>query len=130
MENTPSNESRFVSALSRLWKTVLVGLSQRLDLFSMELEEEKRRILTVIIVSLVAAFSAFVAFLCLNLVVILISWDGNRVLVALSMAAFYLVLAGAAALWIRHRFRTTPPPFAASLEEFRKDCASITSEDA
>ena len=130
METNRSDESRFLGALRRLWGTLLEGLAQRLDLFSMELEEEKRRILTVIIVAMVAAFSAFMAFLCLNLVVILLSWDGNRVLVVILMAAFYLVLAGVAALWIRHHLRAAPPPFAGSLEEFRKDCANITSEDA
>ena len=130
MERTRNDESRFLGALRRLWGTLLEALEQRLDLFSMELEEEKRRLLTVIIVAMIAAFSVFMAFLSLNLVVILLSWDGNRMLVAILMAAFYLVLAGVAALWIRHHLRAAPPPFAGSLEEFRKDCANITSEDA
>ena len=130
METKTNDDSRFIMAVRRLWKSLLEGLTLRADLFSLELEEEKRRAMTVAFLAMVAAFSAFMAFLCLNLVVILISWDGNRLLVAVLMAAFYLAVAGGAALWLRHRIRTSPQPFAASLEEFRKDCASISSEDA
>ena len=72
---TRMDDSRFLDALKGLWRSLLVGLTQRFDLFSLELEEEKRRLLTVIFLVMVAAFSAFLAFLCLNLVVILLSED-------------------------------------------------------
>lgn len=130
MENpTRTDDSRFLDALKGLWRSLLVGLTQRFDLFSLELEEEKQRVFTVVFVAMVAAFSTFMMFLCLNLVILLLSWDGNRLLVALLMAVFYLAVAGGAALWLRHRIRSAPPPFAASLEEFRKDCVNITGED-
>ena len=126
---TRTDDSRFLDALKGLWRSLLVGLAQRFDLFSLELEEEKQRVFTVVFVAMVAAFSTFMMFLCLNLVILLLSWDGNRLLVALLMAVFYLAVAGGAALWLRHHMRSAPPPFAASLEEFRKDCANITGED-
>ena len=129
METKTNDDSRFIMAVRRLWKSLLEGLTLRADLFSLELEEEKRRAMTVAFLAMVAAFSAFMAFLCLNLVVILVSWDGNRVLVVFLMAAFYFVVAGAAALWLRHRIRTAPTPFATSLEELRKDAESIKRED-
>ena len=112
-----SDDSRFLDALKRLWKSLFEGLGQRFDLFSLELEEEKRRIFGVVFLAMVSAFSAFIAFLCLNLVVILLSWDGNRLLVVVLMAAFYLLLSAGVAVWLRHRIRNAPQPFSATLEE-------------
>ena len=130
MENPPRNDdSRFLDALKGFGKSLVAGLAQRLDLFSVELEEEQRHLLTVLFLVLATALSAFMAFLCLNLVVILLSWEGNRLLVALMLATFYIALAGGAALWLRRVIGPSHRPFAASLEEFRKDCASITGED-
>lgn len=129
MEKPRSDESRFLNALRSLWTTFLEGFAQRLDLFSLELEEEKQRLITVVVLSMVAAFAAFMGFLLLNLFVILLSWDSHREVVVLSMAGFYLAVTLGIALWLRQRSRTVPPPFHASLEEFRKDCAAI-SEDS
>lgn len=124
------DDTRFLDALKGLSKSLLEGLNQRFDLFSLELEEEKQRLLTVLIVSLVAVFAAFMAFLCLNLVIVLLTWDSNRLLAVGLLAGFYLVLALGAGLWIRQRITNAPQPFAASLEEFRRDTETMTGKDA
>ena len=72
------DDARFFDALKQLSRSLLEGLGQRLDLLSLELDEEKRRVFGVIFLAIVSAFSAFIALLCLNLAILLLSWDSHR----------------------------------------------------
>jgi uncharacterized membrane protein YqjE len=100
----------------------MLGLMQsRIELFAVELQEEKLRLIGTI-VWLVIALALIVAGLLVGLgAVALYLWDVARYfgIVGLALA---LLTAGASVLWaIRRQIRSNPVPFAETISEFDKD---------
>lgn len=96
-------------------------MRNRLDLFTVELQEEKLRLLNLLIwVVLAAAFGFAGVFI---IVVALAYWlwvsAGYIGLIALAVAA--LAVAVGIILGIRNQLQTGPAPFAQTVAEFRKD---------
>jgi uncharacterized membrane protein YqjE len=122
--NAP-DESKFADSLKRINAAAWQGLEYRFELLATELHEEKQRLLILGALTQVALFAAFMAFLCLNLLVLVVFWDEHRVAAALILAAFYLLVASAGGLYVHRRARNAAHPFSASLEELRKDRAAM-----
>lgn len=104
----------------------LLGMAEvRLELFAVELQEEKLRTLNAI-VWLVVALALLVAGLLValaSLAVYLWTVAGFVGLVSLALATLG---AGAGILQVfRHRIRHGPTPFAETIGEFRKDRACL-----
>jgi uncharacterized membrane protein YqjE len=130
MEAGSGRRSSFGITLKRVSASLLQGFEDRLHLFALELQEEKRRTTRLLLAGLLAALAAFSAFLCLNLILLLAFWDTYRLPVASGLFVFYLVAALALALFVRRRMRRTTPPFSATLEELRKDRAALSGDDS
>ncbi len=121
--------SQLVNAAKRVSGIALQGLEYRLELLVAELQEETRRFVVVFAIVQVALFSAFMAFLCLNALVLVLLPDAHRVTAAVVMVGFYLAVAIGLAFYVRRRLRTAPRPFAATLDEFKKDRAALGRSD-
>ena len=106
--------------LIRLWAALLEALQQRFALFTLELNEEKRRFFGLLIGILIATFAVFLGFFMLNLAVLLLFWDLHTRL-AFAFAGFYLI-AGVLVIWrLWANIKNAPRPFAATTAEFTKD---------
>lgn len=103
-------------ARDRLLETVEL----RLELFGLELREEKDRLFAILFGAMAAALSLFMAFFSLNLLLVVALWE-QRVLTAAVLLAVYLPGAILIGLWIRHRIRQASVPFAESLRQLRED---------
>lgn len=112
--------SEIPKGISQMWNSLLEGLKNRLDLFVIELKEEKEKLIYVLIGIIVAIFALFMAFLCCNLLLVLIFWD-HRIMIAIILSGFYLTLAASFALWAKHYMFMTKEPFSATLNQFKKD---------
>ena len=99
---------------------LLEGVEARLALLGFELGEERDRFLASIVGAIVAAILVFVGLLTANFLLVLMFWD-QRILVAGCLVAGYLLGGLALAATIRARLRDAPQPFAATLDELRKD---------
>ena len=110
----PPPDSDLSPTVSRLWGSVLEGLHLRIELFSLELGEERRRLTGLALSALIAVFALFMVVLSLNLLLLALFWDTHRVAVAAASCALYVLLAAAA--WIYHvrRSRRQASPFAAT----------------
>ena len=117
----PPRDSDLAPTVSRLWGSVLEGLHLRIELFSLELGEERRRLTGLALSALIAVFALFMVFLSLNLLVLALFWDTHRVAVAAGSCALYALLAAAA--WIYHvlRSRRQAAPFAATSAVLAED---------
>ena len=130
MNETRSSSNRnWSEALKRFSAVLLQGLDYRLDLLFLEFQEEKQRLLGALFLAMVAAFAAFLGFLCLNLLVILLFWETHRVLVVVLMCVFYIAAALSIGVWLRHRLRSEPDPFSASRSELRKDMSFLEGDE-
>ena len=106
-------------------RAVLVALLEigqtRLQLASTELEEERLRIAELLLFATAALFFLGIGILLVTLLLVLLFWDGPRVLVlALAAAAFLAVGAGLAAAW-RRKAAAKPPLLASTLAELQRD---------
>jgi len=129
MDKEQDQAHGWLNALRRLGDSLL-GLAQnRIELFALELREEKLRTLN-LVVWLLAALALVAAgfFVVLGALAVFL-WDiaGYWGLIGLALA---LLAAGVGVLWgVRHRIKNSPTPFAETIGEFKKDRACLRNND-
>jgi len=109
---------------SRFSSRLVDAAQHRLDLLGIELSEELQRLLGLMIGTAVTVSALFVGFMCLNILLGLVFWE-QRVMVFGALTAVYLGGGIGLALWMRHRIVHGTPPFAATIEELRRDAATL-----
>ncbi|MCB5364598.1 phage holin family protein [Pusillimonas sp. CC-YST705] len=109
-----------------LGAALLATISTRLELFSIELSEQKESIIKVMCLSFGALLCLALALLILTLTVALMFWHTEYRFLALLVAVLVYAVAGVIMLRIVWRTLTAgPPPFEASLAELRNDMACL-----
>ncbi|HTT36037.1 MAG TPA: phage holin family protein [Burkholderiales bacterium] len=102
--------------------STLVGIAHtRLELLSVELQEEVGRVAILLLWGALALFFAFLGVAFLGLVVVIAMWDDHRLLASGLVAGFFLLLAILAGTVLSARLSAKPRPFHASLGELAKD---------
>ena len=127
---TDHERTRGAGSLKRASGIVWQGIEYRIELLTLELQEDKRRLLALGALMLVALFCAFMAFLCVNVLVLILFWDTHRLAVAITMLGLYAAVAIALGTYALRRARSAPRPFTATLAELRKDRAALTRGDS
>jgi uncharacterized membrane protein YqjE len=124
--NADSGTGLFES-LKTFSATLIAITHTRLELLSTDLEEEREHLLSVLVLGLLALFCIGVGLVLATIFVVVAFWDSYR-LAALGTLAALFVLAGAAAVgFVKHKLRTKPRIFAASLLELSKDRQALSS---
>lgn len=99
-----------------------LGLIQnRLELFAVELEEQKLRFIRLLILTAAAIFLGNTALLVISATIVLLAGEHARLGVLIGLCVIYLGGAIWAALALRKELRSAPPAFESSLAELRKD---------
>ena len=114
-------------SLLQLLATAMAVLHNRLELFSVELEEEKLRILRVMAWGAAAFLLLGMGMASLAAFIAVALWDEHRLL---ALGIITLMFAGAGLLALRAAARWVRAPsglFAASLAELRRDHDELTS---
>lgn len=108
--------------------STLVAISRtRLELLSIDLEEERVWISSMLVWTLVALFCAGLAIMLSILFFVVLWWDTHRLL-ALSIPALLLMLCAAmAAKVVFDKSRAKPRLFSSSLAELSKDHEHLSS---
>ena len=116
-----ARESGLLASLRRLGATTVELLYTRLELVATELEEERNRILRLLMLITAAVFFLTLGIILLTVLIIIVAWDTHRVLAAGVLAGAYLVIGGIFALTAHNALKTHAKLFAATLAELRKD---------
>jgi uncharacterized membrane protein YqjE len=118
---------RLSSSLRGLASTVLELLHVRLELFSVEAQEELLRVGALMLYGAVAVtfLSLGLTFLALFITVAL--WESHRLLALGIFTALFLVTGGVAAWLARVRVQSGTRLFSASIEELRQDREELGS---
>ena len=107
-------------------KTARVALSSalrtRVNLFVLELEEERERLKQTLLFGLLAVLGLNFGFILLNIFIVALFWDKGWLVALGCLAAFYLALGVIAVLMLRKNFLTRRGLFPATLTELEKDC--------
>lgn len=113
--------SEFSAAARRLSASLLEGVHLRLDLFALELGEERRRLREIVLGTLGVALALFMVFLCANAALLIVFWEEHRVPVVLGMCGFYALMAGLLGVVIARRSQQAARPFPATREILEAD---------
>ena len=124
----PRSSEGLPAALARLGDSVLALLNSRIELASIEFEEERERTKELLVTVLCGAMVAVFALLFASIFVIACFWDTNRLVAIAGVTLFYAALALLAFARLKSRSRDRPAPFAATLSELKKDAAALRRE--
>lgn len=120
-------ESRGLFDSMRIVAGSLVAIAYtRLDLLSQDLEEEWDRLVSLLIMLLVALFCLGLGIVLMAVLIVVAFWESSRLTVLTGLIVLFF--AGGAIAWrqvIRER-RNKPRLFTASLEELSKDHQHLT----
>src|ERR1700682_4803253 len=107
--------------LGRLAATLVAMVHTRLELASVEMEEQSQRYLGYLLMSLLALFLFGIAIVLVALFVIILFWDTHRIAAVLGMAAVFGAAAAVIAMKVRSGFASQPALLSATLGELQKD---------
>jgi uncharacterized membrane protein YqjE len=126
-EKTPGGSKGLLESLAALAATLVAIAHTRLDLLSADLEEDRERVLSLLVLTLAALFCLGVGVVLATILIVVAFWDTHRVLALSGLAGFFLAVGMAAWMFAMHKARTKPRLFAASLSELLKDRQQLVS---
>lgn len=105
-----------------------VGLFQnRLELFSIELEEQKLRLIRLLILTAAAIFLGNTALLTISAAIVVLAGERARPAVLIALSVIYVGGTIWAVLALKKELRNAPPAFEKSLGELKKDSELLDS---
>jgi len=112
-------------SIRQMLVTMLALIQSRVELIAVELREEKKRALSLVIWGVVLAFLGFMSVISLMALVVFLFWE-NALAVMVGFSAFFLVLA-AGSFFAAHS-KLEKIPFEETVAQLRKDRESISEE--
>jgi uncharacterized membrane protein YqjE len=110
-----------LESLRRLGRSGLAVLENRIELFSVELEEQKVRVVRVLVLAGAAIFLGNTALLAVSAAIVLMAGEAARLPVLIGLSVLYFLAALGAFLALRKELRSAPPPFRDTVAEIKKD---------
>lgn len=125
--NTPDRGKGLIKSLTDLAATLLAIAQTRIELLSVELEQEREHIISLLVMSLVALFCLGVGLVLIIIAIVMAYWETHRILALCAVAGFFLTAGIAVWFYSRHKLKTKPGLLTASLSELSKDRQQLTS---
>lgn len=116
-----------MATLRRLVATFTEILHTRVELLSIELEEEAERLRQLAIVGLLSVFFLGLGVIVATAFVVVLFWEPYRLYVLAGFAIVYLGIGVGTALLVRHKLKTRPRLLAATRSELSKDRQQLAS---
>lgn len=107
-------------ALSGLASTTVATLRTRLELATVEFEEQRERIKVMLFLVVIAALFVCFALVALSALVVVLFWDSYRVAALVGVVLAYIVIA-AIAFYALKANAAASRPFSATLRELERD---------
>jgi uncharacterized membrane protein YqjE len=116
------------SSVRRMADTCLSSVHNRVELFGLELQEEKLRLVRLLVWTVAALFASFLAITVITIAVVMIFEENRRVVVTI-FGIFYAILATVLGLKLRNEIKNAPPPLADTTAELKKDLDALRSRE-
>ena len=120
-DETPNRSHGLFVSIKTLAGTVLAIGQTRLELLSNDLEEERARLTSMLLWTLIALFCATLAVVLATLFVVVVFWDSYRLQAISVMTGIFVVCAVLAWRFVCKLSGSKPRIFSASLAELNKD---------
>jgi len=125
MEKTTPDSAGIIGSLRSLGENLLASVQDRLELFSIDLQEEKFRLIQTFIWISVAIFTGMMAVMFASLTLVYLFWESARLAVLGGLTTFYAVTLVIIIVAFRRFVARQPKPFSATLQEINEDRACI-----
>jgi len=112
-----------------LGDSLVSGLQDRLGLFSLELQEEKFRLIQIFFWISAAIFTGMMTIMFASLTLVYLFWESARLAVLGGLTALYAGALVTIIITFRRFLAAQPRPFAATLEELGEDSACIRTSN-
>jgi uncharacterized membrane protein YqjE len=117
-------------AVRRVADTCVSSIHNRVELFALELQEEKIRLVRLLLWTGAALFASFLAITIITIAVVwLIQDEGARKIAISGFGLLYAIVAGVLAMKLRSEVRNAPPPLADTMAELKKDLQALRSRN-
>lgn len=126
---TARTPAGFLGSLQNLGDSLLGTAHDRLRLFSLELQEEKYRLIQILLYTAAAVLAGIMALTFASLTLAFVFWETARLAVLGGLTAFYALALIVLILGFRRFLKTMPRPFDATIAEFKEDRACIRPEN-
>lgn len=121
MDADPPAPAGFLASFRALGDVLLASVSDRLELFSVELQEEKFRLIRIFLWISAGIFTGMMAVTFTSLTLVYLFWQSARLAVLGGLAVFYGAVLVAIIIAFRRFLARQPQPFAATLQEIKED---------
>jgi uncharacterized membrane protein YqjE len=121
MGDEPPPTAGILESLRKLGRTGVAVLENRLELLSVEVEEQKVRLVKVLVLAGTAVFLGNTAVLAISATIVLLAAERARVAVLIGLSVVYVLTALWAFLALRKELRSAPRPFQDTVSELKKD---------
>ena len=118
----------YLGSLRTLGDALLASVQDRLRLFTVELQEEKFRLVQTFIWISAAVFAGVMAITFVSLTLVYIFWESARLAVLGGLALLYIAALVTIVVAFRRYLARQPDPFAATLHEIGEDRECIRNE--
>ena len=113
--------SGLFASLKRLLGTSLGIVSTRLELLANEWEEERMRLMRMLVLALLAVFFVCMAVVLFSILVVAMFWHDHPLVAISVLSLLFFVMSGLCALSLRRLLHQRHVLFSASLAELRRD---------
>ncbi|MEQ1517472.1 MAG: phage holin family protein, partial [Usitatibacteraceae bacterium] len=123
-----SGTEGFLTHIRALCGSLLEHVSMRVELLSIEVQDEKRRLVQLAISAALASALLIVTLVLLAILVLAIYWDTpQRVSAAGILAGIFSALTLGGGFYLAQQLRRSSTLFASSASELRRDAAALIS---
>jgi uncharacterized membrane protein YqjE len=124
-ESSSTARHGLFGSLRQALSTLVELLRVRLELVGVDIATAWQHWLNLLMWSMLALFSAFLAIVMLVVSVLIVFWDTHRLLAAGGITAFLALTALIAVLMARRQIRSRPHLLAHTIAELRRDAAAL-----
>jgi uncharacterized membrane protein YqjE len=115
-------------SIARFGASLIESLHTRLELASLEIEEEFGRYANYFILSLIGLFCGIVTVLLLILLILIIFWDNHRELALSALITIFALASVGIFFYLKTAIKNKPRLLAASLGELQNDIAVLRQQ--
>jgi len=116
----------FLTHMRQLGVSVLEHVAMRIELLSIEVQEEKARLVRLAMSAALVSALLIVSLVMVAILILSIYWDTPyRVAAALSLAGAFVVLTAGGGLYLAAQLRRSTTLFATSASELRLDAGAL-----
>ena len=126
---TSGVSSGLLGSVRLLADNLLGSVHDRVELISIELQEEKQRLIQIFIWISVAIFSGMMAIAFASFTIVFLFWESARIAALGGLTLLYTAAAVATIVGLRKQMARQPKLFAASLQELKNDRACFPTEN-